>query len=102
VFADDFLPVYDVSDEVATVVHAGQQFVWEALMDVDLLDVGKRACHSRWRARRAAHASGDRQPSAARRATDRFDLPCHVGTKDTVLRLAQPRLQARDVRTASQ
>jgi hypothetical protein len=27
---------------------------------------------------------------------DRFDLPYHVGTKDTVLRLAQPRLQARD------
>src|SRR5206468_8923236 len=33
--------------------------------------------------------------------TDRFDLPCHVGTKDTVLRLAQPRLQARDVWAAS-
>jgi len=42
VFADDFLPVYDVSDEVATVVDAEPQVVWEALMDVDLLDVGKR------------------------------------------------------------
>jgi hypothetical protein len=42
VFADDFLPVYDVSDEVATVVDAEPQLVWEALMDVDLLDVGKR------------------------------------------------------------
>jgi hypothetical protein len=42
VFADDFLPVYDVSDEVATVVHADSQTVWEALIDVDLLEVGKR------------------------------------------------------------
>jgi hypothetical protein len=42
VFADDFLPVYDVSDEVATVVHADSQTVWVALMDVDLLEVGKR------------------------------------------------------------
>jgi hypothetical protein len=33
--------------------------------------------------------------------THRFDLPCHVGTQDTVPRLAQPRLQARDIRTAS-
>ena len=41
-FADDFLPVYDVSDEVATVVDADSQTVWEALMDVDLLEVGKR------------------------------------------------------------
>jgi hypothetical protein len=40
--ADDFLPVYDVSDEVATVVDADSETVWEALMNVDLLDVGKR------------------------------------------------------------
>jgi hypothetical protein len=31
VLADDFLPVYDVSDEVATVVDAEPQTVWEAL-----------------------------------------------------------------------
>jgi hypothetical protein len=42
VFADDFLPVYDVSDEVAIVVDADPQTVWEALTDVDLLEVGKR------------------------------------------------------------
>jgi hypothetical protein len=42
VFADDVLPVYDVSDEVATVVDAEPQ-IWEALMDADLLEVGKRA-----------------------------------------------------------
>jgi hypothetical protein len=41
--ADDFLPVYDVSDEVATVVEADPQTVWEALLVADLLDVGKRA-----------------------------------------------------------
>ena len=42
VLADDFLPFYDVSDEVATVVDADSDTVWEALMNVDLLDVGKR------------------------------------------------------------
>jgi hypothetical protein len=43
VFSDEFLPAYDVSDEVATVVDADRQTVWEALMDADLLEVGKRA-----------------------------------------------------------
>ena len=42
VLADDFLPVYDVSDAVATVVDADAAAVWTALMDVDLLDVGRR------------------------------------------------------------
>jgi hypothetical protein len=42
VLADDFLPVYDVSDEVATAVDAEPQTVWEALMHADLLEVGKR------------------------------------------------------------
>ena len=41
-FADEFLPVYDVSDEVATVVAAEPQVVWEALLEADLLEVGKR------------------------------------------------------------
>ena len=31
-FADEFLPVYDVSDEVATVVAAEPEAVWEALL----------------------------------------------------------------------
>ncbi|MDP9255523.1 MAG: hypothetical protein M3Q31_03065 [Actinomycetota bacterium] len=39
---DDFLPVYDVSDAVATMVDADPLTVWEALMDVDLIDVGRR------------------------------------------------------------
>ena len=42
VLADDFLPVYDVSDEVATVVDAEPEVVWEALTDADLLEVGRR------------------------------------------------------------
>lgn len=39
---DDFLPVYDVSDAVASVVHADVPTTWQALMDVDLIDVGRR------------------------------------------------------------
>jgi len=41
--ADQFLPVYDVSDEVATVVHAEPPVVWEALMRADLIALGRRA-----------------------------------------------------------
>ena len=40
--ADEFLPVYDVSDSVATVVHADLTATWNALMHVDLIDVGRR------------------------------------------------------------
>jgi hypothetical protein len=39
---DEFLSVYDVSDSVATVVHADLAAAWDALMDVDLIDVGRR------------------------------------------------------------
>jgi hypothetical protein len=39
---DDFLPVYDVSDSVATVVNADLAATWNALMEVDLIDVGRR------------------------------------------------------------
>ena len=41
-FAEEFLPVYDVSDEVATVVAADPPAVWQALLDADLIEVGKR------------------------------------------------------------
>jgi hypothetical protein len=37
VLAEEFLPVYDVSDEVATIVDADPQTVWQALMNADLL-----------------------------------------------------------------
>ena len=39
---DEFLPVYDVSDAVATVVDADLAATWDALMAVDLLDVGRK------------------------------------------------------------
>jgi hypothetical protein len=38
---DDFLPIYDVSDAVATVVNADRATTWAALMDVDLISVGR-------------------------------------------------------------
>jgi hypothetical protein len=40
-FADDFLPVYDVSDAVATVADADREAAWRALLDVDLLKLGR-------------------------------------------------------------
>jgi hypothetical protein len=40
VLADDFLPVYDISDEVAVVAEAEPADAWSALMDADLIAVG--------------------------------------------------------------
>jgi hypothetical protein len=40
--ADEFLPVYDVSDEVATVVASDVRTTWDALMDADLIEVGRQ------------------------------------------------------------
>lgn len=39
---DEFMPVYDVSDSMATVVEADLATTWTALMDVDLIDVGRK------------------------------------------------------------
>ena len=41
VLVDEFLPVYDVSDAVATVVEADVATTWNALMQVDLIEVGR-------------------------------------------------------------
>lgn len=41
--ADDFLPAYDVSDAVAVVADADRSTAWNALMDVDLLELGRSA-----------------------------------------------------------
>ena len=41
--AEEFLPSYDVSDEVATVVEAEASAVWGALMEADLIELGRRA-----------------------------------------------------------
>jgi hypothetical protein len=42
VLFDEFMPLYDVSDGVAAVVNADVASTWEALMDVDLIDVGRK------------------------------------------------------------
>ena len=42
-FANEYLPVYDVSDAVAVVVEAERETVWDALLQIDLLDVGRRS-----------------------------------------------------------
>ncbi len=39
---DDYLPVYDVSDAVSAVVEADVPTTWQALMEVDLIEVGRR------------------------------------------------------------
>jgi hypothetical protein len=39
---EQFMPVYDVSDAVATVVDADLASTWAALMEVDLIDVGRK------------------------------------------------------------
>lgn len=41
--ADELLTFYDVSDEVATLVHADTPTVWQALMNVDMIALGRRA-----------------------------------------------------------
>ena len=42
-FAEEFLPAYDVSDAVATVADADAGTAWRALLDVDLLKLGREA-----------------------------------------------------------
>jgi hypothetical protein len=41
--AEEFLPVYDVSDAVAAVVETDTETAWRALLDVDLLKLGREA-----------------------------------------------------------
>jgi hypothetical protein len=41
--AEDFLPVYDVSDAVAAATDADTETTWRALLDVDLLKLGREA-----------------------------------------------------------
>jgi hypothetical protein len=40
--ADDLLPVFDVSDELAVVVDADGEATWRALTSADLIEVGRR------------------------------------------------------------
>ncbi len=41
-FVEEFLPTYDVSDSLAAVVRGDRHTTWEALMDTDLIEVGRR------------------------------------------------------------
>jgi hypothetical protein len=41
VLVDDYLPTYDIADAAATVVHAGTDETWDALLEVDLIEVGR-------------------------------------------------------------
>ena len=41
--AEDLLPVYDVSDAVAAVAEADRESAWRALLDVDLVKLGREA-----------------------------------------------------------
>lgn len=41
-FVDEFLSTFDVSDEIGTVVAADTATTWRALMDTDLVEVGRQ------------------------------------------------------------
>jgi len=41
-FAEEYLPVFDVSTELATVVKADSDATWKALMAADLIELGRR------------------------------------------------------------
>jgi hypothetical protein len=42
VLIDELLPIYDVSDSTATVVAADSATAWNALLETDLIEVGRR------------------------------------------------------------
>jgi hypothetical protein len=42
VFVDDFLPSYDVSDEISTAVAADVPTTWAALIETDMVEVARR------------------------------------------------------------
>ena len=39
--ADEYLPAFDISDSMAVVVNADRETTWRALMDLDLIEVGR-------------------------------------------------------------
>jgi hypothetical protein len=88
VLADDFLPLFDVSDELAIVVAADTATTWEALLAVDLIEVGRRRPlvgvlgALRVLPEIAAHVlQGERPPAAPERLTlrDTTSLPADAG-----------------------
>jgi hypothetical protein len=41
-FVDEFLPIFDFSDTIETVVAAAEATTWDALVEADLIEVGRR------------------------------------------------------------
>ena len=56
---DELLPIFDVSDELAIVAQATPDSTWDALMNADLIDVGRGA---RWSVHSARFAHCPRSP----------------------------------------
>jgi hypothetical protein len=88
VFADDFLPAYDVSDSVGVIVDADPAQTWDALMMVDLIDVARHKPlvgvlgAARMLPELAAHLlHGERPPTAPERMRlrDTVSLPAAEG-----------------------
>ena len=40
-FADEYLPVWDISDAVVVLVEGERETEWEPLLQIDLLEVGR-------------------------------------------------------------
>jgi hypothetical protein len=86
--AERFLPVFDFSDQVALVVEADRESCWKALLEADLIEVGRRrplvAVLGALRAlpEVASHAlHGEHPPAAPERLTlhDTAQLPAAAG-----------------------
>lgn len=86
--ADDLLPVFDVSDELAVVVDAAAASTWDALNNADLIEVGRRRPligvlgALRGLPEAATHLlRGERPPGAPARLTlrDTTELPTNGG-----------------------
>jgi hypothetical protein len=85
---DEFLPVFDVSDSVAVVVHADVATTWRELLEIDLIDVGRRrpivAALGALRmlpeiVSHLLHGEAPAEPPSRMRLTDMSQLPMNKG-----------------------
>ena len=77
---DEFLPVFDVSDEIAVVVDADVDSTWRALLEADLGSGPRRAPPVganvlRWLPKRSPATSSRRAPGRAPSAARRSSTP---------------------------
>jgi hypothetical protein len=86
--AERFLPTFDVSDSVARVVEADRKTCWDALLDVDLLQLGRDApCVALLGALRAApeilanllHGQRPKKPPSSMKVRDLPSMPMSEG-----------------------